>query len=109
LTAIEKEGRIKEAKEMASYIKSKFSARDIILFGSYAYGTPTNDSDIDLLIISETKLRPVKQAIIIKKELNRKFGIKFPMDIIVRTPEFVHAREKQDFFIKKVINEGLYL
>lgn len=109
MTTIEKEGRIKQVKEMASYIKSKFNVKDVILFGSYAYGTPSNDSDIDLLIIAETDLRPVKQAIIVKKELNRKFGIRFPMDVIVRTPEFVQSRVEQDFFIKKIMNEGLHL
>lgn len=109
MTTIEKEVRIKEAKEMASYIKLKFNASDVILFGSYAYGVPTSDSDIDLFIITKTDLRPVKQAAIVKRELNKKFGIKFPMDLIVRTPEFVRSRKGQDFFIKKVINEGVHL
>ncbi|HPD18040.1 MAG TPA: hypothetical protein PLF61_00060, partial [Candidatus Goldiibacteriota bacterium] len=50
-----------------------------------------------LIYIIKTDLKPVKQAVLIKKELNEKFGIKFPMDIIVRTPEFVQKRQNEDF------------
>ena len=110
MTTGEKEQRVKEVKEMAEYIKSRFdNVKDIVLFGSYAYGIPTNDSDVDILVIAETKLRPIKQAVQIKQELNKKFGVKFPMDILVRTPEFIRAREKQDFFIKRIISSGVRL
>ncbi|MBP7792319.1 MAG: nucleotidyltransferase domain-containing protein [Candidatus Goldbacteria bacterium] len=83
---------------MADFLKTKFDIEKIILFGSYAYGEPVNDSDVDLFIVIKTDLKPVKQAVLIKKELNEKFGIKFPMDIIVRTPEFVQKRQNEDFF-----------
>ena len=36
---------------------SEYSPPKVILFGSYAYGTPRADSDIDLLIVKETSQR----------------------------------------------------
>ncbi len=110
MTTAEKEKRLKEVKEMAEYIKSRFNnVKDIILFGSCAYGSPSNDSDVDMFVVAETKLRPIKQAVQMKQELDKKFGVRFPMDILVRTPEFVNSRKNQDFFIKKIINNGIYL
>ena len=58
----------------------------IILFGSYAYGTPTEDSDLDLLITKENAE---------KKAIERNLTIRHllwggempPMDIFVRTPQ----------------------
>ena len=36
-----------------------YSPQKIILFGSLAHGTPTKDSDVDLLIIKDTDYRPI--------------------------------------------------
>ncbi len=42
--------------EIVNKIAEKFSPLKVILFGSYAYGNPTKDSDIDLLTIKESSL-----------------------------------------------------
>ncbi|GAA4048495.1 nucleotidyltransferase domain-containing protein [Hymenobacter glaciei] len=57
----------------------------IILFGSYAYGTPTEDSDLDLLIIKEqAEAKRSERAIAIWSLL---WGTPLPaMDILIRTP-----------------------
>ncbi len=60
------------------------SAYKTILFGSYAYGRPTVDSETDLMIVMDTDVRPHKRAVPIRKILK---GIGIPKDIIVRTPE----------------------
>jgi len=44
-------------KDMAEFIKKKFNPQKIMLFGSYAYGSPSSESDIDLLIVMNTHLR----------------------------------------------------
>ena len=49
MTAIEINSII---KEITSILVEKYQPDNIILFGSYAYGTPTDDSDVDLLIIN---------------------------------------------------------
>ena len=57
----------------------------IILFGSYAYGTPTEDSDLDLLVVKqEAELSAMGRAVAVRRALR---GTDAPaMDIIVRTP-----------------------
>ena len=65
-------------------IKSNFNPEKIILFGSHAYGNPTVDSDVDLLIVMDTDAKPHKRAVPIRKIL-RDIGI--PKDVIVKTPE----------------------
>jgi len=77
----------------------------IILFGSYAYGTPTEDSDIDLFLFkkldkNETRDYKVKLRKQIS-DLTIKFNIGF--DFIVASDEFVRSRE--DYFYKNEILE----
>ena len=43
-------------------IVAGYAPEAIILFGSHAYGTPHEDSDIDLLIIKQTEKRPIDRA-----------------------------------------------
>lgn len=72
----------------------------IILFGSYAYGTPNEDSDIDLFLIRDVEshnARDIKvKAKLNLRELMSKYKISF--DILVAPEEFVNSRE--DYFYK---------
>jgi len=54
-------------KEIINKIITEFSPQKIILFGSYAYGHPTADSDIDLLIVMDTDLMPHKRAVPVRR------------------------------------------
>jgi predicted nucleotidyltransferase len=79
----------------------------IILFGSYAWGEPTEDSDVDLFIIQKSKEpRRIRQ-----KELRRKlWGSDVPMDLLVYTPEEIEKRlEIDDPFILHILNKGKVL
>ncbi len=79
----------------------------IILFGSYAYGNPTPDSDMDLLIIMDTTERPAERILAISRLLRPR---PFPMDILVRTPaEINKALEIGDSFIQEIITKGKVL
>lgn len=71
-------------KEAVKRIIDNFNPEKIILFGSYAYGHPSPDSDMDLLIVMDTNASPHKRAVPIRKILK---GIGIPKDIIVKTPE----------------------
>jgi len=91
---------------LAEEIKRKFNPEKIILFGSYAYGTPGEDSDIDLLVIMDTDLSVKDQAFLIRRELDSSI----PVDILVKTPGEIEERFKLgDFFIKKIIEKGIVL
>jgi predicted nucleotidyltransferase len=97
-------------KDIADFIKKKFNPQKIMLFGSYAYGRPSSESDIDLLIIMNTSLRFHKQSAIIRLALDEAFNVSFPMDIIVRDQDEIEKRVKQgDFFIKEILEEGIPL
>ena len=56
----------------------------IILFGSYASGRPNSDSDLDLIVVKESKLPRHRRAFDIRKAL---IGKMVPLDILVYTPE----------------------
>ncbi len=66
-------------------IYEKINPEKIILFGSYAYGTATDESDIDIMVVENKLLNSkVKEAINIKKILEE---IKKSKDIIVLSKE----------------------
>ena len=97
-------------QRIASFMKEKFHAQKVILFGSYAYGEADKDSDIDLFVIMNTNMRFPKQAAAIRMAIDENFTLKIPMDIIVRTPEFVAERYKEgDFFIRDILDKGIEL
>ena len=64
---------------LAQKIKDKFNPQKIILFGSYAYGSPKKGSDIDFFIIMDTIVSVREQAFLIRRE----FRESIPIDIIV--------------------------
>lgn len=52
--------------------------------------------------------KPYEQAALIRLKVDEKFGVSFPIDIIVRSPHYVEKRLKMgDFFIKDILKEGL--
>jgi predicted nucleotidyltransferase len=76
----------------------------IILFGSYAYGRPTGDSDVDLLVIMDSTASPKERYLAISGLL---YPRPFPVDILVRTPqEIEHALQGGDFFIAEIMSKG---
>ncbi|MGH2586413.1 MAG: nucleotidyltransferase domain-containing protein [Dehalococcoidia bacterium] len=87
-------------------IAALFAPAAVILFGSYAYGEPTPDSDVDLLVTMETPLRPVDQAV----EIRSKVSFPFPLDLIVRTPAQVAERVRiGDPFFREILDKGITL
>jgi predicted nucleotidyltransferase len=79
----------------------------IVLFGSYANGNPTPDSDVDLLVIMETDLSSSQRYVAVSRLLNPR---PFPVDILVKRPdELKSALEKGDFFLCEIIAHGIVL
>jgi predicted nucleotidyltransferase len=84
----------------------EFRPSKIILFGSYAYGKPGPDSDVDLLVVMPFRGSDVTKAI----QIRSRFDTPFPMDLIVRKPEFVAQRQQErDMFIELVVSQGQVL
>lgn len=84
-------------------IAEKFDPKQIILFGSYAYGHPRPESDVDLLVVMETPLKQSKQALKICQTINYNYGL----DLLVRTPATLKQRlEWGDFFLREITQKG---
>jgi predicted nucleotidyltransferase len=93
--------------EIVRRIVTVFAPQKIILFGSYAYGTPSVDSDVDLLVIQKTNLQRVERSVAISELILPR---PFPVDILVKTPnEIQEALNKNDPFIKEIISRGRVL
>ncbi len=79
----------------------------IVLFGSYARGGATTDSDVDLLVVMESVAPPVERYLKVSRLLRPR---PFPVDILVRTPaEIQQALAEGDFFIREILEKGLTL
>ncbi len=84
-------------------IVDSFHPQRIILFGSYAYGHPRLESDIDLLIIMDTEKREIDQA----QEIRQRINPLFALDILVYTPEkFSHRLKMGDPFLLEIQTKG---
>ena len=90
----------------ARQIGRQFKPQKIILFGSYAYGKPTEDSDVDILVIMPFKGRNPEKA----TEIWMATKPKFPIDIMVRKPGELKRRLKMgDFFLHEITEKGIVL
>jgi len=81
----------------------------IILFGSYAYGRPTQDSDVDFLLVLKGKTKRDRREAYFKasKALDPHL---FPVDIVVRSKNDIPWRVKGgDFFLQEVMEKGRVL
>ena len=93
--------------QMVQDIVQKFRPKKIILFGSYAWGTPRKDSDVDLLVIMESDRRPPHRSTQISLAC-RPRGL--PVDFLVKTPaEIAHRLKIGDPFLKRILEEGTVL
>ena len=95
-----------EIKKFGRRIGEEFGAEKVILFGSYAQGTATQDSDVDLLIVEPFEGRPVDTSVKIRMKLRPQF----PIELLVRTPEKIQQRiEMGDSFIQNILKNGKVL
>ena len=87
-------------------IVQQFHPQKVILFGSYAYGQPTADSDVDLLVLMDTDEPLLHVAANIAATIEHPF----PLDIMVRTPAaFTSAVQRQGVFATEVATKGITL
>lgn len=98
----------KELSEICRIIVQTVDADLIYLFGSYAYGTPTADSDYDLcVIIPDDSLRPVDAVKKIRKAL---YQIQTTsLDVVVYCKSNFQQRAKRLSLEKKIADDGILL
>jgi uncharacterized protein len=90
-------------KELTERIAREFHPEKIILFGSHVSGSAAEDSDVDLLVILPFEGHAIRKS----TEILRKVQPRIPVDLIVRTPDYVRERLKwNDFFLREIIERG---
>jgi len=93
-------------RAVVQQVAEKFQPEKVILFGSYAYGSPNPESDVDLLVIMRTPLKQTEQAVRICQAIEYHFGL----DLIVHTPEILERRLKLgDPFLAEIVRKGKVL
>ena len=94
-------------EEMVKRIVNAVHPDQIVLFGSYAYGIPHEDSDIDILVIMETDRPRHKRSVILNQVLA---GLIIPKDLLVYTPEEVAEwKDVPQAFITQILTKGVIL
>src|SRR5438445_12906008 len=97
-------------RRYARAIAERFQPEKIILFGSYAYGTPTPDSDVDLLVVMPTRNQLDQSAKIDETLGDEGIEPEFFMDLIVRTPKVLEQRLRWgDWFLREIVERGKVL
>ncbi len=92
-------------RRYAQKIAERFRPEKIFLFGSYAYGKPHKDSDVDILVVMPA-YNESNQAVRIKQKTDHHF----PLDLVVRTPENLRWRlEEGDWFLREIVSKGTVL
>lgn len=90
----------------ADRLAREFHPEKIILFGSHAAGTAGDYADVDLLVIMPFEGESLRQEIRILERLKPRF----PLDLIVRTPQNLHERlAMHDFFLMDIMASGKVL
>ena len=94
----------KDIQATCDDIVREFAPLQVILFGSHAYGKPTEDSDVDLLVVMDIpESETTRQAGEIGQRIPRRFG----MDLLVRSPkEIAYRVSHNDWFLREITEKG---
>ena len=91
---------------LSDEIAREFHPDKIILFGSYAYGHPTEDSDVDLLVVLPFEGRPLRTSLEILDRTDPDFAI----DLLTRRPDDMARRYAEgDALIGEAVDRGRVL
>jgi len=93
-------------REYSDRVVRDFHPKRIVLFGSYAKGTATADSDVDLLVVMPFEGKPWRLAAMIRNRVRPEF----PLDLVVRTPQQIEERlGRGDTYLEQLMQEGVVL
>jgi len=95
-----------DIQNLCDVIVADSAPQRVILFGSHAYGSPSADSDVDLLVVLPFDGSPIRKA----AEISQHIPHRFPVDVLARTPEEVARRLKLgDPFFREIVERGIVL
>jgi len=99
----------KRLQTIGKKIKREYRAEKVILFGSYAKGNASEDSDVDLLVIAPTRERFFERMASVRR-LIRDLRDGLPVSPIVLTPgELEKRRAAGDPFVREILETGVSL
>ena len=95
-------------REITARLAAEFDPEEIVLFGSHAWGTPNEDSDLDLLVIvTDSREQPARRA---RRAYRCLRGVMVPLDILVRTRgEVERHRHVRSSLISRALEGGKVL
>ena len=92
-----------QIQKFCDAVAREFHPKKIVLFGSYAYGKPTKDSDVDLLVVMPFDRKKGRKSL----EIRQRIPADFPLDLLVRTPKFIAQRLAWgDCFTQEIFAKG---
>jgi predicted nucleotidyltransferase len=96
----------KEILAAVDAVAASYKPLKILLFGSYAYGKPNYDSDVDLLVLKNFRGSPHGEYVKIRTAVR----MPFPVDLLVRRPDVVDRRiSLSDCFLQEIMEKGIVL
>ena len=96
----------KVINDIVEKLVAEYDPQKVVLFGSYAYGSPRSDSDIDLLIIKNTSERFIDRWTTVRGILSDP-GRTAPLETLVLTPDEVSRRLSiGDQFLREIMEKG---
>src|SRR3569623_9439 len=101
----------RQIDRLAAFIAEQFRPARIVLFGSHAYGSPSEQSDVDLLVVTPvTRESVLKTAGLMYVAIDEAKVAPFPFDLIVRTPAQLRQRVALGGqFIHEILEKGQVL
>jgi len=99
---------VSKLAEITQRLVAALNPQQVVLFGSHAWGQPTDESDADLLVIVERAAEPGYR--LAQQAYRSLYGVRYPCDVIVHTREEVErARQVKASLLRKIIEEGRVL
>ncbi len=93
----------RDIEQLTQRIAEHFRPERVVLFGSYAHGVPTEDSDVDLLVVLDHDGSSAEKA----SEIRLACHGGFPLDLLVYSPERLDARLAMgDPFLREIVEKG---
>ncbi len=94
-------------QEAVGRIVEKVHPKKVILFGSYAYGHPGPDSDLDLFVVLDSPTDKTQRYSLVSRAIGRH---EWPLDLLVRSSQELSERLRiGDYFFKEVLERGKVL
>jgi predicted nucleotidyltransferase len=106
MSAVKTTVALHDIQRIVQQIVERFDPQKVILFGSYASGKPTKDSDVDLLVVMDTDEEPIHAAARIAGAIDHPFAL----DVLVFKPSTLKASfERKGSFATEVMTKGKVL